>query len=140
MSAPSITQIRQALAAAAATAEGCAGESHRPTTINQRTAVVYFAGLNPTRETGSRGVWRPRFTVTVYEPLKGNQPDAEARLDTVITFGHAGSVIDALEADRRLGGLVATLDVESVGEYQLTVLSDRQFVTVDLEVAVLAST
>lgn len=131
-----ITQIKTGLATRLSTVSGLRTYNYQPDQLNPPMAFAMLESLNYHR-TMRTALTEMQFTVRVIVARATERP-AEYALDTYTSATGAGSIKEAIEGDRTLGGIVDDLIVESATGMQTITANDGEYLGIDFTVRVYA--
>lgn len=131
-----ISELRQGLAANLAAIPGLRTTATIPEKISPPLAVVMPGNITFDTSFG-RGLDEYEFTVMVIVG-KVDDRSSQNRLDGFCNPSGAGSIKQAVEADRTLGGAAQTLQVKQMRNYQQLIAGDTQYLAAEFVVQVYA--
>jgi hypothetical protein len=124
----SVSQVKQAIAAALGSISGLRTYDRQPDNVNVPMAFPSLRSIEYHDAMGG-GLTTQNYDITVIVGRSAER-SSERLLDSYLSFG-SGSVRYALEEDRTLGGTVETSIVESAGNIQTIDANDTTYLTVD---------
>lgn len=117
MAAPTLTQIREGIAANLATLQGCQVSAYMLANPTPPTVHVYPGDIEYDLAMG-RGLDKWTLTVQAFVGTVSDQ-GSQVKLDAFLAPSGALSVKSAVESDQTLGGLVSDLQVVSCSGYRV---------------------
>jgi hypothetical protein len=128
-----VGQVKTALAAAVGTITGLRTYDRQPDNLNAPFAFPSLQSVTYHGAMGSGSILQT-YDLTVVVG-RASERAAEDKLDTFLSYG-AGSIREAIESDRTLGGVCDTCIVESANGIGTVDGNDTLYLSVDFRVLV----
>jgi len=124
----SVSEVKQAIAAALASISGLRTYDRQPDNVNVPMAFPSLRSIEY-HDAMAGGLTTQNYDINVIVG-GASERSSERLLDSYLSYG-SGSVRYALEQDRTLGGTVETSIVESAGNIQTIDANDTTYLAVD---------